>query len=73
MSCPCQLFDVLFFVLIPVVMLSIVSGIIIDAFGASRDHRNDVTEDQEGACFICRCVVQGAAHIGCYRCHGGVG
>lgn len=65
MSCPCQLFDVLFFVLIPVVMLSIVSGIIIDAFGASRDHRNDVTEDQEGACFICRCVVQGAAHIGC--------
>lgn len=41
-----QVFDIAFFVLIPVVMLAIVSGIIIDAFGASRDRRNDVKEDQ---------------------------
>lgn len=47
-------------------MLSIVSGIIIDAFGASRDHRNDVTADQEGACFICRCV---PASSSCASCH----
>jgi len=34
-------------------MTAIVTGIIIDAFGASRDHRNDVTEDECSVCFIC--------------------
>lgn len=48
-----QLYDVAFFVLIPVIMLAIVSGIIIDGFGASRDARNEVYEDQKNNCFIC--------------------
>jgi len=34
-------------------MTAIVTGIIIDAFGASRDHRKEVEEDQNGVCFIC--------------------
>ena len=50
-----QLFDTTYFVLVPVVMLSIVSGIIIDSFGSSRDKRNEVNEDQRNKCFICRC------------------
>ena len=28
-------------------------GIIIDAFGASRDTRGEVDEDQQSKCFIC--------------------
>jgi hypothetical protein len=46
-------FDVLFYFIIPLVMISIVSGIIIDAFGASRDERQLVNEDQTRYCFIC--------------------
>ncbi len=45
----------MFFVLVPVIMLSIVSGIIIDSFGSSRDLRSEVNEDQRNKCFICRC------------------
>ena len=48
--------DILFFVLVPVIMLSIVSGIIIDSFGSSRDLRSEVNEDQRNKCFICRCA-----------------
>ena len=44
----------MFFVLIPVIMLAIVSGIIIDSFGSSRDLRSEVDEDQRNKCFICR-------------------
>lgn len=52
-----QVFDDAFFVLISVVMLSIVAGIIIDAFGASRDQKNFVNIDQKNKCFVCGCVV----------------
>lgn len=47
------LFDTAYFAVVTVVMLSTVTGIIIDAFNAQRDHNNDVEENQEGMCFIC--------------------
>jgi len=47
------MYDLLFFIICVVVMTAIVTGIIIDAFGASRDHRKEVEEDQNGVCFIC--------------------
>jgi hypothetical protein len=45
-------FDTLYFIH-QLVMIAIVTGIIIDAFGDSRDHRQEVEEDQENQCFIC--------------------
>jgi hypothetical protein len=48
-----QLYDDLAFLLINVIMISIVTGIIIDAFGASRDQKNFVNGDQENKCFVC--------------------
>ena len=38
-------FDDLYFLILVVIMLAIVSGIIIDAFGASRDHRHGRCSD----------------------------
>jgi len=46
-------YDLMFFIICGVVMTAIVTGIIIDAFGASRDHRKEVEENQNGICFIC--------------------
>jgi hypothetical protein len=45
--------DLLFFMVIPVVVFSIVSGIIIDAFGDSRGEMQDTEDDQSNNCFIC--------------------
>jgi len=47
------LFDLGFFIVCCVIMIAIVTGIIIDAFGASRDRRKEVEEDQAAKCFIC--------------------
>jgi len=47
------IYDLVFFIIVCVVMTAIVTGIIIDAFGASRDHRKEVEENQAGQCFIC--------------------
>jgi len=46
-------FDVSFFVVSTVVMSNIVSGIIIDAFSESREHRKEILEDERSRCFIC--------------------
>ncbi|KAF4695119.1 hypothetical protein FOZ60_005857 [Perkinsus olseni] len=46
-------FDTIYFILSTVVMANIVSGIIIDAFGESRDKRNEVLLDQKNNCFVC--------------------
>jgi hypothetical protein len=46
-------FDLIYFLVCVIIMLAIVSGIIIDAFGASRDEQTAVKDDQEGCCFIC--------------------
>lgn len=36
-----------------VILLNMISGIIIDAFGDLRDERNNLEEDIRGKCFIC--------------------
>jgi len=46
-------YDLLFWIICSIIMVAIVTGIIIDAFGASRDRRKEVEEDQAGKCFIC--------------------
>jgi inositol 1,4,5-triphosphate receptor type 1/inositol 1,4,5-triphosphate receptor type 3 len=46
-------YDLGFFIVCCVIMIAIVTGVIIDAFGASRDHRTEVEEDQAAKCFIC--------------------
>jgi len=46
-------YDVLYFLIAVVIMVAIVTGIIIDAFGSSRDHRQEVEEDHFNVCFIC--------------------
>mmetsp|Transcript_42420 Transcript_42420/g.97237 ORF Transcript_42420/g.97237 Transcript_42420/m.97237 type:complete len:191 (-) Transcript_42420:49-621(-) len=46
-------FDVSFFVVSTVVMSNIVSGIIIDAFSESREHRKEILEDDRSQCFVC--------------------
>lgn len=48
-----MVFDTIYFILSTVVMANIVSGIIIDAFGESRDKRNEVLLDQKNYCFVC--------------------
>ncbi|KAF4670952.1 hypothetical protein FOL47_001750 [Perkinsus chesapeaki] len=48
-----MVFDTIYFILSTVVMANIVSGIIIDAFGESRDKRNEVLLDQKNNCFVC--------------------
>lgn len=47
------LFDLSFFLFVIVVIIAIVSGIIIDAFGELRDEKNSVMDNQQNRCFIC--------------------
>ena len=47
------LFDVSYWVIIVVMLLSIVSGIIIDTFGQLRDRKDKVDKELARGCFIC--------------------
>ncbi|ESO90186.1 hypothetical protein LOTGIDRAFT_123762 [Lottia gigantea] len=47
------LFDVTFFFFVIVILLAIIQGLIIDAFGELRDQLEQVKEDMESKCFIC--------------------
>lgn len=47
------LYDFGFKFLVPIIMLSIVKGIIVDTFGALREKDQDTTQDMESRCFIC--------------------
>ena len=47
------LFDVSYWIVIVVMLLSIVSGIIIDTFGQLRDRKGKVDEELGRRCFIC--------------------
>lgn len=47
------LYDITFKILVPIIMLSIVKGIIVDTFGALREEDQQKTEDMESRCFIC--------------------
>ncbi|XP_053408017.1 ryanodine receptor-like isoform X6 [Mercenaria mercenaria] len=47
------LFDISFFFFVIVILLAIIQGLIIDAFGELRDQLEQVKEDMESKCFIC--------------------
>ncbi|CAH8503543.1 unnamed protein product [Dicrocoelium dendriticum] len=47
------LFDMTFFFFVIVILLAIIQGLIIDAFGDLRDQLEQVKEDLESKCFIC--------------------
>ncbi|XP_056666198.1 ryanodine receptor 3 isoform X3 [Monodelphis domestica] len=46
-------FDITFFFFVIVILLAIIQGLIIDAFGELRDQQEQVREDMETKCFIC--------------------
>ena len=46
-------FDLVFFIVVPTLLVNIVSGIIIDNFGERRSKRDQLTEFQRSRCFIC--------------------
>ena len=46
-------FDLTFYVMIIVLLLNLIFGIIIDAFAAMRDERNEVEREVKEKCFIC--------------------
>lgn len=47
------LFDITFFFFVIVILLAIIQGLIIDAFGELRDQLQSVQDDMESNCFIC--------------------
>ncbi|XP_055878934.1 ryanodine receptor 2-like isoform X5 [Biomphalaria glabrata] len=47
------IFDITFFFFVIVILLAIIQGLIIDAFGELRDQLEQVKEDMESKCFIC--------------------
>ncbi|XP_031437386.1 ryanodine receptor 3 isoform X2 [Clupea harengus] len=47
------LFDITFFFFVIVILLAIIQGLIIDAFGELRSQQDQVKEDMETKCFIC--------------------
>jgi hypothetical protein len=47
------IYDISFKFFVPIIMLSIVKGIIVDTFGALREEDQEKTEDMEGKCYIC--------------------
>lgn len=46
-------FDISFFFFVIVILLAIMQGLIIDAFGELRSTQEDAVEKLEGNCFIC--------------------
>jgi len=47
------LFDLSFFIIIVTLLLNLIFGMIIDAFGDLRDEKSSNEEDMENVCFIC--------------------
>ncbi|KAM8858472.1 ryanodine receptor 2 isoform 5-T9 [Spinachia spinachia] len=48
-----MVFDITFFFFVIVILLAIIQGLIIDAFGELRDQQEQVKEDMETKCFVC--------------------
>uniref|UniRef100_A0A914H250 Ryanodine receptor n=1 Tax=Globodera rostochiensis TaxID=31243 RepID=A0A914H250_GLORO len=48
-----MLYDISFFFFVIVILLAIMQGLIIDAFGELRDQQESATEKLESSCFIC--------------------
>ena len=46
-------YELSFFIVIKVVLLNLIFGMIVDAFGDLRDQKRENEEDQENTCFIC--------------------
>ncbi|KAB1251275.1 Ryanodine receptor 1, partial [Camelus dromedarius] len=46
-------FDITFFFFVIVILLAIIQGLIIDAFGELRDQQEQMREDMVTKCFIC--------------------
>uniref|UniRef100_A0A0N4ZPH7 Ryanodine receptor 44F n=1 Tax=Parastrongyloides trichosuri TaxID=131310 RepID=A0A0N4ZPH7_PARTI len=53
MEYPRMLYDISFFFFVIVILLAIMQGLIIDAFGELRDQQEAATEKLESSCFIC--------------------
>lgn len=47
------MFDITFFFFVIVILLAILQGLIIDAFGELRDQLQSVSDEMESNCFIC--------------------
>ena len=50
---PRMIFDFCFFICISVILLQIIFGIILDAFGDMRDQRGALMEDINSVCYVC--------------------
>lgn len=48
-----MIYDISFFFFVIVILLAIMQGLIIDAFGELRDQQESATEKLESSCFIC--------------------
>lgn len=48
-----MLYDISFFFFVIVILLAIMQGLIIDAFGELRDQQESATEKLESSCFVC--------------------
>lgn len=47
------LYNLTFFMIVCAILLNLIFGLIIDAFGELRDQKSDAEEDQQDECFIC--------------------
>jgi len=47
------IFDLTFFIIIIIILLNLIFGMIIDAFGDLRDEKNQSEDDKQNCCFIC--------------------
>jgi hypothetical protein len=45
-------YDNLFFLIVGILLIEIISGLIIDTFGELRQKRNEITEDCDNVCFV---------------------
>ena len=47
------IFDISFFIIMIILLLNLIFGMIIDAFGELRDQKSSDLDDQQNVCFIC--------------------
>ena len=50
--------DLFFFIFVVVILLSIVTGLIIDSFGDLRAEKQELQDKKEAACYICSISAQ---------------
>ena len=47
------IFDLIFFIVVPTLLINLISGIIIDSFGERRGKRDNLKANQLSKCFVC--------------------